>query len=364
MFNRIGLKASTKSRFHLKFQRPYASAKTANIDWSPVRSKKQLSQEIELEGTWSKKIFFGLLCLAPVITFALGTWQVKRLKWKNKLIAECEDRLTYKPMPLPKNITKEDMANLEYRKVLVTGHFDYSREVFVGPRLHDNKRGYTLVCPFIQSNGGGELLIDRGWIAAEKVIPQSRNLQHLSVPQGEITVECVVRVPPTKGIFNIDHDKGSRLYQYLDVEAMAEELNTRPLYLQALENYHDRPEWAAAGTGDLSNTANDANAKTSSWKFWKWGSSAPVVDSATGTLTKPVVSYDTAESFDPLQFINAGVPLGKVPQVDYKNNHLNYLVTWYSLSVASTVLLIYMFKKGRFLTPTEEKMQYTKKIMD
>ncbi|GAV27860.1 hypothetical protein PMKS-001328 [Pichia membranifaciens] len=339
-------------------QRLYASAKTANIDWNPVRSKKQLSQGIEFGGKTSSKVFLGLLCLAPIITFALGTWQVKRLKWKNKLVAECEDRLTYKPIPMPKNVTKEDLPNLEYRKVLVTGHFDYSREAFVGPRLHDTRRGYTLVCPFVQSNGAGEVLIDRGWIAAEKVIPSQRNLQHLSVPKGEITVECVIRVPPKKGIFNIDHDKGSRLYQYLDADTMAEELGSRPIYLQALQNFHDKPDQ------HILDTVGDANKKTGSWAFWKSSNPSTASSSMVPGADTKSLDYDTAEEFDPLQFINAGVPLGKIPKVDYKNNHLNYLVTWYSLSFASTALLIYMFKKGKFINPTEEKLKYTKKIMN
>jgi cytochrome oxidase assembly protein ShyY1 len=346
-----------------QFQRLYASVKTPNIDWNPIRTKKQLSQNIEFSGKTSKKVFLGLLCLAPIITFALGTWQVKRLKWKNKLIAECEDRLTYKPIPLPKNLTKDDLPHLEYRKVLVTGHFDYSREVFVGPRLHDGRKGYTLVCPFVQSNGSGDVLIDRGWISADKVIINERNLQHLSCPKGEITVECVVRVAPQKGVFNMDHEKGSRLYQYLDADAMAEELNTSQVYLQALQNFHDRPEWL--NSQDLSETVDDANKKTNNWKFWK--SSKNVDNTASDNISaKPTqtLDYDTAEEFDPLQFINAGVPLGKIPKVDYKNNHLNYLVTWYSLSVASTVLLIYLFKKGKFLNPTEEKLKYTRKIID
>lgn len=349
-------------------KRKYATVKTANVDWSPMKSKKQLSQNIEFSGTKSRKVFFGLLCLAPIITFALGTWQVKRLKWKNQLVAECEDRLTYKPIPLPKNLTKEDLPNLEYRKVLVTGHFDYSREVYVGPRLHDGKKGYTLICPFVQSNGSGDVLLDRGWISADKVVPQSRNLQHLSCPKGEITVECVVRVAPTKGIFHLDHEKHSKLYQYLDADAMAEELGTKNVYLQVLQNFHDRPEWLN-NESKLSDTVNDAVAKTSSWAFWK---SSPKIDSSKLNndndyhpdiidTSKP---FDTADEFDPLQFINAGVPLGKIPKIDYKNNHMNYLVTWYSLSVASTILLIYMFKKGRFLNPTEEKMMYAKKIID
>lgn len=344
----------------LKKQQRYASAKTANIDWNPIRSKKQLSQGIEFSGKTSSKVFLGLLCLAPIITFALGSWQTKRLKWKNKLIAECEDRLTYKPTPLPKNITKADLPDLEYRKVLVTGHFDYSREVYVGPRLHDGRKGYTLVCPFVQSNGAGDVLIDRGWISCDKVIPSERNLQHLSCPKGEITVECVVRVAPQKGIFNIDHDKGSRLYQYLDADAMAEELGTTQIYLQALQDFHDRPEWAQ--NENLAHAVDDAAKKTGGWAFWK--SSTPGGGDKKTIPLSSKAEYDTSEEFDPLQFINAGVPLGKVPKIDYKNNHLNYLVTWYSLSFASTVLLVYMFKKGRFLNPTEEKLKYTKKIID
>lgn len=343
------------------FKRQYATAKTANIDWNPVRTNKQLVKGVETKDKTSSKVFFGLLCLAPIITFAMGTWQVKRLKWKNKLVAECEDRLTYKPIPLPKSITKEDLPHLEYRKVLVTGHFDYSREVFVGPRLYESRRGYTLVCPFVQSNGAGEVLIDRGWISSDRVIPSRRNLQHLSVPQGEITVECVIRVPPKKGAFNTDHEKGSKLYQYLDADAMAEELGSRPIYLQALQNFHDRPEWMH--NEDLNTNVDNAVKKTKGWIFWKSDSSSPAKADVPST-NKNKADYDTAEEFDPLQFINAGVPLGKIPRVDYKNNHLNYLVTWYSLSAASTILLIYLLRKGRFVNPTDEKLKYTRKIMD
>lgn len=354
-----------RKRYYGVLQKRFASVKTHNVDWNPMKSQKQLSQGIEFSGSFGRKVFFGLLCLAPIITFALGTWQTKRLKWKNKLIAECEDRLTYKPAPLPKYITKEDMPNLEYRKVLVTGHFDYSREVFVGPRLHNGIKGYNLICPFVQSNGGGEVLIDRGWIRDDKVLLNRRNLQHLSCPKGEITVECVIRVPPQKGTFSMDHEKGSRLYQYLDADAIAEELGSRPIYLQALQNFHDKPEWLKNEIefqrGQLSQEAVE-HQKKSKWAFWKT-SSKDEKNLQTSSAPVPEVDFDTAEEFDPLQFINAGVPLGKIPRVDYKNNHLNYLVTWYSLSFASTILLLYLFKTGKFLNPTEEKLKYARKII-
>jgi hypothetical protein len=40
----------------------------------------------------------------PIIGFGLGTWQVKRLRWKEALIEELGDKLARDPMRLPKRI--------------------------------------------------------------------------------------------------------------------------------------------------------------------------------------------------------------------------------------------------------------------
>jgi surfeit locus 1 family protein len=37
----------------------------------------------------------------PFLTFALGTWQLKRLKWKINLIDELEEKLQLQPLSLP-----------------------------------------------------------------------------------------------------------------------------------------------------------------------------------------------------------------------------------------------------------------------
>ena len=42
--------------------------------------------------------------IIPFFTFALGTWQLKRLKWKINLIDELEEKLQLAPLNLPGRI--------------------------------------------------------------------------------------------------------------------------------------------------------------------------------------------------------------------------------------------------------------------
>ncbi|XP_068105103.1 surfeit locus protein 1 [Hyperolius riggenbachi] len=79
------------------------------------------------------------LLLIPVATFSLGTWQVQRRKWKMGLIEQLESRVNAKPIPLPHDLT--EIQKLEYRPVKIRGHFDHSREVLLQPRtLIDAKK--------------------------------------------------------------------------------------------------------------------------------------------------------------------------------------------------------------------------------
>lgn len=72
------------------------------------------------------------LLLIPFTTFSLGTWQVKRRQWKLKLIEDLHMLTTAEPIPLPADPV--ELNNLEYRRVKVRGRFDHSRELYILPR--------------------------------------------------------------------------------------------------------------------------------------------------------------------------------------------------------------------------------------
>jgi SURF1 family len=100
----------------------------------------------------------------PITSFALGTWQVYRLKWKKSLIERYSENLRQPPIILPKDVgfectlKKTDFRDhtadeLDHRTVLVRGRFRHDQEMLVGPRTRDGELGYHVVTPIERDNG-------------------------------------------------------------------------------------------------------------------------------------------------------------------------------------------------------------------
>jgi len=100
----------------------------------------------------------------PVTSFALGTWQVYRLKWKKGLIERYTNNLQQPAIILPKDIGQNPLLReltlrdhtveeLDHRTVLVRGRFRHDQEMLVGPRTRDGALGYHVVTPMERDNG-------------------------------------------------------------------------------------------------------------------------------------------------------------------------------------------------------------------
>lgn len=73
------------------------------------------------------------LLVIPVTTFCLGTWQIFRLQWKLDLIDQLESKTRRPPQPLTADIL-EHLDELEYSRVSLSGYYDHSRELHMWPR--------------------------------------------------------------------------------------------------------------------------------------------------------------------------------------------------------------------------------------
>ncbi|SCV06024.1 LANO_0H20428g1_1 [Lachancea nothofagi CBS 11611] len=354
----------TRSAFRVRSRMFLNSPKrsvTSSVDWKPIKSTKTPNDKSE-NSSFTRMIFLGLMIAMPVVSFYLGSWQLRRLKWKTNLIATCEDRLTYPASPLPKDFPPEEAENWEYRKVKITGEFKHDQELFVGPRVRNGIKGYLLFTPFVRQDTGEILLIERGWISDDKVVPTKRSLHHLSLPTGNIEIECLVRVAKKLGTFQWDkEDRDSRLWQIIDIPDMCAASGATPLHLQSLYDLKDH-NWAHC-PNDVNPSASTSS-KPSKWKFWQ--RSSPQVQSSSSSSTNSPISDDA--EFNEWQLVKSGVPVGKTPKIDLKNNHLQYLVTWYGLSFLSTIFLIVALKRNRGGAVSQaqlkkDKLRHAKKYM-
>lgn len=362
MVPRAGVRShlsSIRPNIHLISKR---TVKTPTIDWTPMKST---TSDIRLKSEQAKtpilrKFFLGLMIAMPVISFFLGCWQVKRLNWKVDLIAKCEDLLAAPPLEkLPPNIDPEVIRDFEFRRFKVKGHFDYSQEMFLGPRMRNSVLGYLVITPFIRSDGGDPILVERGWISKDKVIPETRSkgyLSHLALPQGEVEIHALFRVMPKRSNLQYEHTPGDKLFYIPDVEAMAKQSGSLPIYSQVIYSLKDHPDWKGP------EQVNDD--KKSVWQKLA-GKIKPKSEKSNevSTLLGNESDDDQTLQYQEFEFIDQGVPVGAVPKVNFTNNHLQYLVTWFGLSFASTGLLIYSFWKNRQFSSADKIIAAKRKDM-
>ncbi|KAF2773904.1 SURF1-domain-containing protein [Teratosphaeria nubilosa] len=228
----------------------------------------------------------ALLAAIPITAFVLGCWQVQRLSWKTDLIARFEDRLVRDPLPLPPQIDPDAIKDFDYRRVYARGRFRHEREMLIGPRLHDGEDGYLVITPLEREGKGSTVLVCRGWIPKDKAAQSSRHPSAL--PQGEVVVEGLLREPWKKNSFTPENRPDEGKWYFPDVHQMAEYTGSQAVWVEE--------------------------------------------------TMKPdlLVTYDRTAK---------GVPIGRAPEVNLRNNHTQYIFTWFSLSLATSIMLWMVVKR-------------------
>ncbi|KAH9454229.1 hypothetical protein Pst134EA_013345 [Puccinia striiformis f. sp. tritici] len=226
-----------------------------------------------------------VLVSVPILTFALGTWQVQRLNWKKELIHDLENKMALEPISLPKQINPRVIPEFEYRKVKLTGKFDHSKEIFIESRTRESELGYHLITPFYPDNGGQPILVNRGFIKRELKNPRSRPL---SLETGDIEVIGMLRKQESKSFFQPNNSKDLNQWYFIDIQEISEHLGTAPILVDAI---------TYANSGKLK------------------------------------------------EMVASGLPIGRSPQIVLRNMHATYIATWYGLSAVTTVMAVMLLRK-------------------
>ncbi|KAK5635767.1 hypothetical protein RRF57_011479 [Xylaria bambusicola] len=231
-----------------------------------------------------------ILALIPITAFVLGTWQVQRLGWKTELIARFEDRLVQPPLPLPPRVDPDAIHDFDFRRVVARGKYRHDLEMLVGPRMRDGEDGFMVITPLEREDDGKgkgttTVLVNRGWVS-KKLRRQRDRMEGL--PTGEVVVEGLLREPWKKNMFTPENrpDKGE--FYFPDVTQMAELTGSQAVWIeQTME-----PDLLQA---------LDMQAK--------------------------------------------GIPIGRPAEVNLRNNHAQYIFTWYGLAIATSIMFYMVVKK-------------------
>ncbi|KAJ3946529.1 surf-like protein [Colletotrichum tropicale] len=226
-----------------------------------------------------------ILALIPVTAFVLGTWQVQRLDWKTKLIAKYEDRLIRDPLPLPPRIDPDAVSEFDYRRVYATGRFRHDKEMLIGPRMWEGEQGYMVVTPLEREGDGTTVLVNRGWISKAMA---EQGKRPYGLPQGEVTVEGLLREPWKKNMFTPENRPDRWEFFFPDVHQMAELTGSQPVWIEATMEH---------------------------------------------------------EFFRIVDLKSRGIPIGRAAEVNLRNNHAQYIFTWYGLAFATSIMLWMVVKK-------------------
>ncbi|MEW5420406.1 SURF1 family protein [Amorphus sp. 3PC139-8] len=241
-------------------------------------------------GPWRSLLWPTLLTvIALAILIALGNWQVRRLAWKEGLIAAAESRSVAAPVaaPGPSTWPSFDMDEWIYQRVAATGHFE-DGEIHVYMALTEPNGplggpGYLVFAPFT-TRDGWTLLVDRGFVPLERKDPATRP----GPPAGDVTIHGLIRKGETPAFFSPDPNLEKNEWLVRDIPAMSRTLGQAPDEV------------------------------------------APYYVSLTADMTPA-----------------GGVPQAGETPLTFANSHLQYAVTWYGL--AAVLVCIYaVFAVRRF----------------
>lgn len=163
-------------------------------------------------------LIFGVVGIA--ILLSLGTWQLRRMVWKEAVLTKVAIRLQADPVAIPQdaNFERDNYLRVSASGSLVGAEIHIlSGQKFIGPGFEIIRRLDT---------DAGPILVDLGFVPeAEK---------NTSRPSGQFTVTGNLLWPDdVDDSFTPDPDIGKNFWFARDVPTMAKHLSTQPILLVA-----------------------------------------------------------------------------------------------------------------------------------
>jgi surfeit locus 1 family protein len=144
-----------------------------------------------------------LTAAAGAILISLGVWQLRRLAWKENIIAQIEARAAAPAEPLPDFAEWADLRpeDYEYRHVLLQGTFENEKEALVfrpsGSSTGVREPGYLVLTPMRLSSGAC-VIVNRGFTPVSRGEARTRRQGEI---EGVTALAGLMRAPESRNFF-------------------------------------------------------------------------------------------------------------------------------------------------------------------
>ncbi|KAE8722433.1 Surfeit locus protein 1 [Hibiscus syriacus] len=300
----------------------YISTSSADTAASAAASSSSQSPHDKEKGSkWTRWFLF----LPGAITFGLGTWQIFRRQDKIKVLDYRLKRLEMEPLKLNgMSHSSEILETLEFRRVVCKGVFDNGRSIYIGPRSRSicgvTENGYYVITPLMRIPGDAEsvqspVLVNRGWV------PRSWRDKSFEVPEDREKSSSMDAVPAPP-----NEQSWWRIFQSKKQKTVKDQASAiTSVEVIGVARGSEKPS--------IFVPANDPN--SGQWFYVD----VPAIAVSCGLPKDTLLIEDINENFNPSnpypipKDVNSLIHSSVMPQ-----DHLNYTLTWYSLSAAVTFM--------------------------
>lgn len=133
-----------------------------------------------------------LVVLGMGVMVRLGIWQLDRLAQRRAFNERVFAQIAQPRLDLNNEFDNPDLVNMEYRPVVVTGHYDHSQEVSLLNQVWGNHYGVHLLTPLKILGSEQSVLVDRGWVPVEGETAKDDNWEAYE-ESGVVEVHGVIR---------------------------------------------------------------------------------------------------------------------------------------------------------------------------
>ena len=135
-----------------------------------------------------------------LILLSFGTWQIKRLFWKEALIERYLLQSQSNPIKDPTQLKRNNVD--EFKATKIEGSFLHKNEIYITGKTFEGNAGFHVITPF-KLIDNTIILVNRGWVSEGYRDPQKRKF---SLIRDNIALKGIVRYPQKKGYFVPEND--------------------------------------------------------------------------------------------------------------------------------------------------------------